>query len=141
MGLEILHKETQHVHEWLKDISTVTGLEDKKQALSCLRAVLHEVRDNLRIEELAHFSAQLPIIIRGFLFEGWQPTKTPVRERHKGDFLASLERILTETGHGEIEPESAARGVFQAIESHLSAGEVDKLKSIVPRGIWEVWRA
>ncbi len=141
MGIEVLNKDTQLVHEWLNDIRDVTGLADKEQALASLRAVLQELRDNLKIDDLAHFSAQLPIFIRGLLFENWEPTGEPLKERHKEDFLNSVQRVLEDLGHKEIEPGLAARGVFNAIESQISQNDVDKLFNIVSKGVWEVWKS
>ncbi|AIL12672.1 hypothetical protein IM40_02675 [Candidatus Paracaedimonas acanthamoebae] len=140
MGIEVLNKDAQHVHEWLNEIIDVSGLSNKTQALASLRAVLRELRDNIRIEDLAHFSAQLPIFIRGLLFENWRPVKPPLKERHKEEFLNSIQEILEGMGHGEIEALLAAKGVFSAIEKQVSQEEVDKLLDIVPKGIWEVWK-
>lgn len=140
MGIEILNKDAQHVHEWLKEIIDVSGLDDKAQALASLRAVLRELRDNIRIEDLAHFSAQLPIFIRGILFETWRPNEAPLKQRHKEEFLSSIQEILDGMGHEEIDAQLAAKGVFRAIETKISRPEVDKLLNIVPKGVWEVWK-
>ena len=44
-----------------------------------MRATLHALRDRLTVEEAAQFAAQLPMLIRGFYYEGWNPTDKPVR--------------------------------------------------------------
>lgn len=141
MGIEILNKDAQRVHEWLNEIIDVSGLDDKAYALASLRAVLRELRDNLRIEDLAHFSAQLPVFIRGLLFENWRPLKVPLKERRQEEFLNSIQGILEDMGHKEVNVDLAARGVFRAIEKHISREEVDKLMDIVPKGVWEVWKS
>jgi uncharacterized protein (DUF2267 family) len=41
-----------------------------------LRATLHALRDRLIIDEVAQLSAQLPMLIRGLYYKGWDPTKT-----------------------------------------------------------------
>jgi uncharacterized protein (DUF2267 family) len=53
----------------------------RNQSYSALRAVLHALRDRLTVAETAHLSAQLPMLIRGIYFKGWDPTKVPVRSK------------------------------------------------------------
>ncbi len=71
--------------------------------LAILRATLH---DRLPVEETAQLAAQLPMLIRGLYFEGWDPTGKPVKERHREDFLGRMQR---EMERYDIDPERAAR--------------------------------
>src|SRR5262245_44369731 len=68
---------------WLKEL----GWEDREQVYHGLRSVLHALRNRLTVDEAADLGAQLPLLIRGLYYEGWDPSSTPVRERRKEVFL------------------------------------------------------
>ena len=49
-----------------------TGLgEHPHKAYLALRTVLHALRDRLTLEEAVQLGAQLPMLVRGFYYEGW----------------------------------------------------------------------
>jgi uncharacterized protein (DUF2267 family) len=66
-------------NHWLEDIERNGNYEDRRHAYACLRAVLHALRDRLDIEVAAHLAAQLPMLVRGIYYEGWDPTRVPIR--------------------------------------------------------------
>jgi uncharacterized protein (DUF2267 family) len=45
------------------------------------------VRDRIGPENAVHLGAQLPMLIRGFYYEGWHFAGTPAKLRHMDDFL------------------------------------------------------
>lgn len=69
----------QGVNELARDLCW-----SEPSACRLLRSVLHTVRDWLSPAEMADLSAQLPVLIRGIYFEGWNPSVL-VRERKKSD--------------------------------------------------------
>lgn len=82
-------------------------------------------------------SAQLPILVRGIYFEGWRPAATPTRERSREEFL---DHIGAEMMRSEpINPELAARAVFRTIDSHVSEGQVGKVRDVLPKPIAALW--
>ncbi|HKK93452.1 MAG TPA: DUF2267 domain-containing protein [Longimicrobiales bacterium] len=88
-------RQTAHeTQKWLNDLAAREPFENAEQAYSMLRAVLHAVRDRLTAEEAAHFSAQLPMLVRGFYFEGWRPALAPNDFDTQAEFLDRVDASL-----------------------------------------------
>jgi uncharacterized protein (DUF2267 family) len=108
---ELFSNTLQKTHLWLKDLAEELRWEDQHQAYLALRATLHALRDRLTVDEAAHLGAQLPVLIRGFYYEGWSPAGKPVRERHKEEFCAHVKAYFQR--EEDIDAEKIVRGVFQ----------------------------
>ena len=113
-------------------------LPDRHAAYKALRAVLHALRDRLPIDVVAHLGAQLPVLIRGFYYEGWRPAGKPDRT-HPDEFVALVE---SELGLPDA-PDALhiTRSVFALLERHLSPGETEKIKGVLPGDFRSLWTA
>src|SRR5260370_41832284 len=83
----------QTAHTWINDVAREFDTEDREFAYRVLRAWLHTLRDRLTVEASAHFAAQLPDLIRGIFYAGWNPSAVP--EMNNDESYA--ERIARET--------------------------------------------
>jgi uncharacterized protein (DUF2267 family) len=141
-NIEVFDTTVQKTNEWLRDISHELGDENRRHAYLALRGTLHAIRDFLPIEESAHFSAQLPLLVRGIYFEGWNPSKTPEVDRSLESFLSrtehALERALWNEDHC-IDTEHAVRAVLRILSDRISAGEIDQVRHVLPEQIRELW--
>jgi uncharacterized protein (DUF2267 family) len=97
---------------------------------------LHALRDRLSVAEAAHLGAQLPMVIRGFYYEGWHPAGQPPKEHSRTAFLA---RVEADAHAPEFEAEPAVRAVFGLLAERISAGEIEDVKGLLPKPIRELW--
>src|SRR5438046_2441692 len=128
-GLEVLDKSLQTTNIWLKEIMEAVG-PDRHVAWRVLGAVLHALRDRLAVEQVAHLGAELPIVIRGLYYDQWHPAGKPEKERRADEFVARVADELRDTR--PVDPEDAARVVFQVLSRHITMGQVEKIRQSLP---------
>lgn len=130
----------QKTNIWLNDIMKELDWQERpEKAYHALRTVLHALRDRLTIEEAVQLGAQLPMLVRGFYYEGWTLTGKPRKERHKEDFLNHIKEAFKEDY--TVRAESIARAVFKTLARHTSPGEIEDVKNILPKPLHELWPA
>jgi len=128
----------QTTNIWLHDIVERLGWGyDLHQAYHALRAVLHALRDRLPVDQVAALAAQLPMLVRGFYYEGWHPHGKPVKERHKEEFLAHVAAAFQ--GDPQVDPERVTRAVLQVLSKHVSIGEIEGVKCNLPAELRSLW--
>jgi uncharacterized protein (DUF2267 family) len=139
-GLDTFDKTVQESNLWLKDVMERLNTYDRHHAYSTMRAVLHALRDRVGPENAAHLGAQLPMLLRGLFYEGWDPTGKPTKERHENAFLAHIARELPRAaGPGEIEQGAVA--VLDVLSKHIDRGAAVKLAAILPQDLRRFWPA
>ncbi len=115
-------------HSWVNDVAREIGTEDREFAYRVLRAWLHTLRDRLPVEASARFAAQLPDLIRGVFYAGWNPNAVPEKygaEEYSVRFLREANIALHDVG-------KVAAATTAAVSHHLSPTQVDKVLSQFP---------
>jgi uncharacterized protein (DUF2267 family) len=136
-GLETIESTTQKTHEWIARIAETLHME-KRDAWKSLRAVLQTVRDRLPVDNAVHFGAQLPMLIRGMYYEGWEPSTVPIKLSLR-DFLdAILQKIVADR---QIDPVETTQAVLAVVGSHVGMGEMEKVKHSFPRDMQNLFPA
>lgn len=116
----------------LKDVEQAYGWpkERRDQSYAAVRTVLHLLRDRLPVQESAQFAAQLPVLLRGVYYEGWNPAAVPIK-LDREEFLAEVRRGFpydVEGGLGGL-----VRTVLNALRRHVTEGEWDDVRANVPQ--------
>jgi len=135
-GLESFDRTLQKTNEWIKEVMAELGWEDRRRALRALRTVLHALRDHLTPQEAAELGAQLPMLVRGFYYEGWKPLGKPLPAPSRELFLARVHAEL----HTDFsaEPERVARAVLRVLGHHVTAGELADVRRLLPHAICDL---
>lgn len=115
-------KEIEHAYNWPK--------ERRNQSYAALRAVLHALRDRLTVEEAAELAAQLPMLIRGLYYEGWNPSHVPVKMK-RDEFFARVRRDFPYEVEGG--DERLVQTVLGSLRVHITDGEWEDIKSSMPK--------
>jgi uncharacterized protein (DUF2267 family) len=108
--LDVFDTTLQRTHSWLKDL-----------------------------EETAHLGAQLPMLIRGFYYEGWDPAGKPLKARHREQFLDRIRQHFRDDA--TVDAELVAAAVFTVLASRVTEGEIEDVIHVLPSEIRDLWPA
>jgi uncharacterized protein (DUF2267 family) len=137
-GLDVFDTTVQKTNHWLNRIERDPAVgENRRRSYLVLRGTLHALRDELIPEEAVQLGAQLPMLIRGFYYEGWDPWKTPVRERSREAFLKRVEELLMPAGG--VNAERAVRTVFEVMTEEMDQGELTQVRGVLPKSVRSLW--
>lgn len=138
-GLEVIDHTVHLTHEWINELAARLGWGSKRSALRLLRLTLHRLRDHMMADEVAQFSAQLPLLIRGMFFEGWVPKQTPIKERHADTFIDAVSKNMNDSS--EYRGAEDIKCVFDLLNARLSAGEINDIRASLSEDLRSIWPA
>jgi len=139
-GVDSLDRSIEKTNAWLADVASSMRTEDRRVAYKVTRSWLHTLRDRLPVQVAAHLAAQLPELLRGVFYEGWNPSRVPVKYG-RGEYAA---RFAREAQIHVAEAEGVGRLVTAAMSKHISAGAIAEAMAVLPadvRGLLEPARA
>ena len=135
-GLEVFDRTLQTTHIWLDEIIEDLAT-DRQTAWHVLGAVIRSLRDRLPTGVSAHLSAELPLLVRGSYFDGWQPGRESAKRLSLAGFLERVSDGLADTK--PIGSVDAVRAVFAVLGRHLDHGQVEKIRRALPEEIRALW--
>jgi uncharacterized protein (DUF2267 family) len=127
-GVDSLDRSIDKTNRWLADIAQGFGTGDRRLAYRAARAWLHTLRDRLTVPVAAHFAAQLPELLRGVFYDGWNPSRVPIKYT-RGEYVT---RFAREARVRESDVAKAAGVVTAAVRLHVSGGAVDEALAQLP---------
>ncbi|MFG3558463.1 DUF2267 domain-containing protein [Micromonospora sp. NPDC047557] len=118
----------------LKDIETAYGWpkEQRNQSYAALRTVLHLLRDRLPVNESVEFAQQLPVLVRGIYFDGWNPSDVPIK-LNRDDFLYEVRQGFPYDVEGGAE--RVTQVVLDTLRRHVTQGEWQDVKDTMPKNL------
>jgi uncharacterized protein (DUF2267 family) len=113
---------------WLTAVGQGLSTDNRRFAYRVLRAWLHTLRDRLTVEAAAKFGAQLPELLRGVYYEGWEPSKAPVKYG-PGEYRR---RFAHEAQVPDGDVPVLAAAVTATLAARLSPGQMGEVLAQLP---------
>lgn len=125
--VRVFENSVQKSEGWIKEMQSELDWVSADSAYHLLRSVLHVLRDNFSIDEAAHFSAQLPLVLRGTFYECWNPQKNQVQGLTKEEFLNAVRSNMGPSDRLNYDFEKGVVVAVGVIMNHISQGEMDDI--------------
>lgn len=137
LGIEAFDTTVHRTHEWLHVLMKDLECDDRQNAYVLLRAVLHALRDHLTVDACAHLAAQLPMLVRGFYYEGWHPADKPLKYRDQAEFKRNVAAEAPRIPEAALD--DGIEAVLKLLSEKITPGEIRKVKSSLPKPLRELW--
>jgi uncharacterized protein (DUF2267 family) len=135
-SVDAVERSVHKTNEWVKAMAAELGVDDREDAWRILRADLQVLRDELTVDEAAQLAAQLPMVLRGAFWEGFDPGHQPQKLRHREEFLARVaERAQLQDLN---EAARAAQATTRVLSEHITEGELEDVFAQLPGEVREV---
>jgi uncharacterized protein (DUF2267 family) len=139
-NISSLDRAITNAVEIIDEVQDELGWESKDKTYQATKAVLQSVRDRLQIEEVVHLSANLPLILKGMMMDGYLLRNKPERIRDLEGFLELVQANYDSTMHDMINSEDATITVLNVLNSHIGGGEFTKVAANMPAPIQRLFR-
>jgi uncharacterized protein (DUF2267 family) len=133
-GVDSLDRSIDKTNTWLADVASSFGTEDRRLAYRVTRSWLHILRDRLPVPVAAHIAAQLPELLRGVFYDGWNPSKVPIKFG-RDEYIS---RFARDAQIHQSEVPIAGRKVSSAMRKHISDGAINEALGVLPGEIREL---
>ena len=132
-----LNTTLQKTDDWLEQIRNELHVPDEQVAYQALRAVLHALRDRLTVDMASAVSAELPMLVRGLYFEGWNPSRTPVKDSTPAEFFQRVNGHYQ--GPPRATPAAMTTAVLRVLARTCAPGLINKIRATLPEALRVVW--
>jgi uncharacterized protein (DUF2267 family) len=140
-NISSLDRAVTNAVEIIDEVQDELGWESKDKTYQATKAVLQSVRDRLQIEEVIHLSANLPLILKGMMMDGYTLKNKPERIRDLEGFLELVQANYDATMHDIINPEDATITVLNVLNDHIGGGELCKVAANMSAPIQRLFKA
>jgi uncharacterized protein (DUF2267 family) len=137
--IKVIERTVALSNEWLKQLDSQLGWNNKQRTYRLFRETLHALRDCLGVNEVAHLASEMPMLIRGIYYEGWQPSATPIADNDREAFVLRIDRAFKNDPLDDTE--AALQQVFNFLGQKISAGEIGDVRKSLPKTMRQLWAA
>jgi uncharacterized protein (DUF2267 family) len=82
------------------------------------------------------------MLVRGLYYEGWNPSATAAHDRSLASFVSRVDQEMARAMSGEAYPigaEEAIQAVLRVLSDHVSPGELDQVRHVLPERVRALW--
>ena len=141
MALDNVHlfdKSVQTANVWIKELAEDLGWSDEHKVYLALKGTLHALRDRLPPEAAVHLGAQLPLIISGVYYDSWKPSRSPLKYKHKEDFIEHMRQPFRPQAQVD-DFDRVAQAVFRLLAHKVTEGEIRNIMDDLPKELSAWW--
>jgi uncharacterized protein (DUF2267 family) len=136
-NIKAIQKTLQTSARYLQQMMESGEFQDSNEAFIVLRSSLKALRDRVEPGEAIHLASQLPALLRGFYFEGWDLSGEQKKSRKKEEFLKDVKTHLN--GHDDINLEVVVPVAMKVILDMIDQGEAVQVLHNIPKEIRELY--
>jgi uncharacterized protein (DUF2267 family) len=125
---------SQQMEAWLLHLKQRALLRSTHEAYGLLRAVLHELRDRVPLEDALRLADLLPPLLRGIMLEDWHPLALPSAARPP-----LFEAVSARCEHPPV-PEGIVEDVLAVLAERTPPHQRESLGRFLPPEAREAWR-
>lgn len=133
LNFTVFDTTIQKTNEILAQIEAEFNWQDRRaQAYSLLRETLHTLRDRLTVEKTLSLAAQLTLLLKGVLIDGWNVSQVPVK-MNREEFIDRIQQNFNYS----IEPnmDEAVDKVLSILINNIDESAREDLRTILPEDI------
>jgi uncharacterized protein (DUF2267 family) len=111
-------------------------LQTHNQCYAMLRAVLHEYRDHITVDQAIALASALPPVARAIFVEDWEPSDAPPSSPAPEAFTQSVIRRLSPH---HIPPDSIVGDVFAVLAPRCDQARLGSALKALPAALQAMW--
>lgn len=127
--VSVFERSVGKAQEWISELHEYIPWVSGDAVYHLFRAVLQTLRDQLSIDEAAHFAAQLPLLLRGTFYECWDPQSLVPKGLGKDEFLDAVKLKMGPVSDTPYDYEKGVLACLLFLKRHISEGEMDDVIS------------
>ncbi|MGI5827633.1 MAG: DUF2267 domain-containing protein [Patescibacteria group bacterium] len=134
-GLDTFDRTVQQTNEILGKIEETFNWQGRRnQSYAALRTVIQTLRDRLPVKQAVNFGSQLPMLVKGIYYEGWDPDKVPMRMDEE-EFLNRIRQEFPFSLREDVNIRDVTKIILTVIMNRISKGEVEDIKANLPEDV------
>ena len=134
-NVKAVQKTIEKVSSCIERLMELHDFADENEAFVLLRASLWALRDRLSNKEAIQLGTQLPALLRGFYYEGWDMKYQSISRTQK-EFLDEVRSYLN--GHTNLDVDKGVPVVLKVVLDMIDQGEAIDVIHQLPKEIQEL---